>query len=132
MKKLISILLVVCIFTAFLIGNSSPARHNADERSQGTIVLSASATTQNSDIEMYDPSAGIDYSSEKKYIIKDGAASYQVVIPVAATEAEVHAANELVKYVQQSTGVSMNIITDDQAILADNSKYISIGATCVF
>lgn len=128
MKKTISLLLIICIMMAFL-GYGSSSSYNTVINAQA--VSDQSVNTKSSNTEMYDPTAGIDYSSEKKYIIQNGDALYQVVIPVTSTEAEVHAAEELVKYVQKSTGVSMSIITDDKAVLKDSSKYISIGATSV-
>lgn len=64
------------------------------------------------------------------YIIKDGQANYTVVMPQKAEQYEEWAAKLLVEYYQKATGVTLRIITDNQA--QKNGKYISVGYTTLF
>ena len=72
----------------------------------------------------YDPDAGIDYESEKHFIVQGGEALYRIVVPQDATAAEQFAAEELNTYVDQSSSVSLTI-EEDAGDYAQTDKIIS-------
>ena len=76
----------------------------------------------------YDPDAGIDYESEKHFIVQGGEALYRIVVPQDATAAEQFAAEELNTYVDQSSSVSLTI-EEDAGDYAQTDKIISVGKT---
>ncbi len=62
-----------------------------------------------------------------KDIIQNDNSSYQILLPRNATSLESFASTELRDFLQESTGVELKIITDDQDVSGE--KYISLGAT---
>ena len=78
--------------------------------------------------EVEEEGDGIDYNSEKKYIVQDGATDYAIVVGADADESMEYAASELVYFVKESTGVELPIITDVEASAnVEECKIISIG-----
>lgn len=65
------------------------------------------------------------------YIFKNGKTEYKVVIPQNSTEKEKYASAELVSLMQESTGVQLEVITDNNASYSADAKYISIGNTAL-
>ena len=65
------------------------------------------------------------------YIVKDGKTDYQIVIPENADAYALWAAEDLVQYFNQATGLLLNVITESGEGLVhnENNKYISIGKT---
>lgn len=76
----------------------------------------------------YDPNAGIDFDSEKKYIVSDGTARYRIVLPEGEPAAESFAARELNEYLGQSTSVELSV-EEDAGSYSPSDKIISVGAT---
>ena len=62
------------------------------------------------------------------FIVKDGKSDYAIVYPVRAKACR-FAANELQKYVQQATGVTLPVISDEKLMFDVNAQYISLGKT---
>ena len=65
-------------------------------------------------------------------IIEKGRSDYKVVIPAAAEQMETYAAQELVGFLQQASGVRLAVVTDDQVEEDFSGKYISVGDTALF
>ena len=63
------------------------------------------------------------------YLFKDGRTDYKVVIPENATSKERYAATELVNLVNEATGVTLNVISDENTTYNQDAEYISIGNT---
>lgn len=61
------------------------------------------------------------------YIVKDGKALYTIVIPAEAKSYEKQAAELLNEYYQKALGVTLKVVTDEQA--SATGKYVSLGAT---
>lgn len=80
-----------------------------------------------SQIPYYDPDHGIDRTQTVGMLFENGKSDYSVVISDAATEAEVQAAGELVYWISQSTGVTLNTVTEGNA--ATSGSLISVGRT---
>ena len=66
----------------------------------------------------------------EEYFIKDGRSDYKIVLPAEAEEMERMAAEELVYFIKEATGIQMPIV-DDAAANA-GGKYISVGNTAMF
>ncbi len=69
----------------------------------------------------------INYENEIGKLCADGTAGYDIVIPATAGAAVVNAAEEIVEYVQESTGVELEIRTDADGKGA--RAYLSLGET---
>ena len=65
---------------------------------------------QNTVVSEYNPDAGIDYTSEKKYLVQNGTAYYKIVIPTDADEATEFAGAELATFINKITGVTIEVI----------------------
>lgn len=65
-----------------------------------------------------------------EYFMKDGKSDYRIVIPVDAKEMETMAAEELVYFIKEATGVKINITSEISETMG--GKYISIGKTSLF
>ena len=65
-----------------------------------------------------------------KFVVNQAAASYVVVLPADAMEMETFASEELVMFMEQSTGCEMSVVTD--TAVPAGSKYISLGRTSQF
>ncbi len=64
-----------------------------------------------------------------KYIVKDGASEYKVVVPLNQTGFEKTAVQEFSYLFKKATNISLPIIRDEGLIHDRNNKYISIGNT---
>ena len=65
-----------------------------------------------------------------KFVVNQAAASYVVVLPADAMEMETFASEELVMFMEQSTGCELSVVTD--SAVPAGSKYISLGRTSQF
>ena len=75
----------------------------------------------------YDPNKGIDYTSEKKYLVQDGKAYYKIVVPTDADEATEFAATELAGFINKITGVTIEVI--EESGYNGGEKVVSVGET---
>ena len=75
----------------------------------------------------YDPNKGIDFSSAKKYVVKDGVAHYKIVYPNGADLATEFAAKELSTFINKITGVTVEMI--EESAYKTSDKVISVGET---
>ena len=62
-------------------------------------------------------------------LVESGSSAYSVVLPADYSECLDYAATELTDFINQSTGASLKIITDDKAVYDENNCYISLGKT---
>ena len=119
MKKKIGLLLA-CLFafSAFV---------GCDKKSSGD----STSSDVNASTECYDAMKGVDFSSQKKYVVQNGVSQYQIVIPNEYTAAERYAAEELTSFIEQAYNVKLQTIVDVNATPSENAKYISIGDTSI-
>ena len=82
---------------------------------------------QNAVVGEYNADAGIDYTSEKKYLVQNGTAHYKIVIPTDADEATEFAGTELATFINKITGVTIEVIEESAYNGAD--KVVSVGET---
>ncbi|MBQ4269977.1 MAG: hypothetical protein IJB97_10065, partial [Clostridia bacterium] len=75
----------------------------------------------------------IEFVDSDVTLCENGTSAYKVVVPVDATVSVNWAANELVTYIERSTGVRLPIVSD-VTVTAFNTaeKYISLGGTELF
>lgn len=62
-------------------------------------------------------------------IVKSGLSGYTIVIPEEATECEEYSASELVYFINQSSGVTLDVVKDSTVSYNSLNKIISIGNT---
>lgn len=63
------------------------------------------------------------------FIISNNRSDYKVVVSEEATEMERYAAQELVGYLYQSTGVTLELIEDTGLYFNESGRYLSVGET---
>lgn len=80
------------------------------------------------DTGYYDMYTGVDLNEKISKLVENGATKYKLVIPEKASVCEAYAAEELQKYVKQSTGVSLPIVRDNSGV-SMGQELISIGKT---
>ena len=61
----------------------------------------------------------------ENYLVKDNGSDYKVVLSQSPTVFEKHAAEELVTYLYEATGVKLKIVDDSE--ISVNEKLISVG-----
>ncbi len=88
-----------------------------------------SNSSQSSDEDSSSADTGIGEEIQGVNIVKDGTSEYKIVIPLAANGPETTASQELQELIAESTGVTIEIITDAQAVYTDTAKYLWIGNT---
>lgn len=66
------------------------------------------------------------------YLVKDSATDYKVVIPENATEWEEYAADELVHFFKESTGITLSVIPDSGLSFSESDSYLSVGNTTLY
>ena len=76
----------------------------------------------------YDPNAGIDFESEKHFVVTQGETDYRIVVPEMPSEANSFAAEELSNYIYKSSSVRLEI-EEDSGDYSKADKVISIGET---
>lgn len=109
MKKLLSLLLAVVLSLTALACGTTPEGPNDPNNPSGPTEQKTVAT-----------------------LVDNGKSAYSIIIPADSDECHRHAADELKKYIEQSSGARLPILTDDS--LTDSSttnKYISLGNTTV-
>ena len=68
-----------------------------------------------------------------KYLVKDGATDYVVVVPNVNTKYYLQSKDDLIILFERATGITLNVTTDDKAVkdYKPESKYISLGQTAL-
>ena len=72
---------------------------------------------------------GFNLENQVGKLVDGGNTAYKIVVPTEATATEMQAASELQYYVEQSTGVTLKIVSDEEYVASDTSAYFSIGET---
>ena len=72
---------------------------------------------------------GINLDNQIGKLVDGGNTAYKIVVPVDVTATEMQAATELQYYVEQATGVTLKIVSDEEYVSSDTSAYFSIGET---
>lgn len=108
-KKLFSILLALSVVAMVgCKGNSDSSQSSEDSTTSDT---------------------GIGEVVQGVNIVDNGATDYKIVIPVEANDPETTASHELQNFVKESTGATLEIISEAQTIYSAAAKYLSIGNT---
>ena len=90
---------------------------------------SENATDRSSAIPKYNGTHVMTAEKTDKYIVKDGASDYKVVVPVSQNSFEKTATQEFSYLFKKATNISLPVIRDEGLIHDKNNKYISIGNT---
>lgn len=108
-----------------------------------SFLLSACVSDNNGGGEPVDPNVNsqtiFEVNETAKPFISSKSSQYSIVIPNAdyvytgsASNYNVLAADELVYFLNQATGCTLNVVSDNGLTLDNNSKYISLGETSLF
>ena len=110
-KILLIALSLIMSLSAFACDTSEETadRYNTIPKYNGTHVMTAEKTD--------------------KYIVKDGASDYKVVVPLSQNSFEKTATQEFSYLFKKATNISLPVIRDEGLIHDRNNKYISIGNT---
>lgn len=65
-------------------------------------------------------------------MVKDGKSDYKVLIPVETTTASVYAQEELTRFFEEATGITLEIVQSKEVTHTADGKYISLGNTEAF
>ena len=68
-----------------------------------------------------------DYTETDKYVVQNGQSDYKIVISATASSFESLAANELVLFFEEATGVTLPVVSDSAITYNQNSKVICLG-----
>ncbi len=74
---------------------------------------------------------GIDKTTVLDNIVKDGASDYQILVAEEPTKCEQYAAEEFQNYVEQVSGVTMEIVSEKDVSAFLDDKVVSIGQTAL-
>ena len=66
------------------------------------------------------------------YLFKAGRSDYKIVLPEEPTIREEEAANELVRYLRESTGYTFTVIGDSGLSYSEDAKYLSLGQNSLY
>lgn len=112
-KVLLIALSLIMSLSAFACDNTSNGvdRASALPKYNGTHIMTAEKTD--------------------KYIVKDGASDYKVVVPIKQTSFEKTATQEFNYLFKKATNVSLPVIRDEGLVHDNSNKYISIGNTAL-
>ncbi len=125
-KSIISLLLALTL----LFGVTGCNKNDGDKE-QGALITSDTVGELNSDNRvLYNGTHQISVTDTDKYLVKDGASDYVVVIPQGAGSILVDGKNDLLILFKKATGVSLAVKTDVSVTDFNTSqRYISLGKT---
>lgn len=120
MKKLFTriICLTLSAFTLF-----SCAACNDEETSS---VPGQSTTRTNAENHQFN------YTETDNWLLKNGQTDYVIVIPMTASTEVTYACDELVRYFEEATGVTLKTSVDNNLSHNASNKYISLGDTTLW
>ena len=73
-----------------------------------------------------------DQTDSGYYVVENGSSEYKILLSSDAGENVELAADELKLFIQKSTGVALDIITDNSAAFDASAKYLSLGKNRAF
>lgn len=71
----------------------------------------------------------IAFDDTDAYLVDGGKSDYKIVVSADPSRIEKYAAEELRDFIEQSTAVTLPIVSDDEVSHDNNARYISVGAT---
>ena len=130
MKKSITSAVAAVIISAMLVlsgcGSEIAPTKGGNAETENVKTLSAETPKTLSEIKTVGGEA-VAFPDTDITLIKNKKSDYKVVIGKDALRAEKYAAEELVYFLNESTGCELPIVTDEN--LDENGKYLSVGNT---
>ena len=71
----------------------------------------------------------IAFDDTDAYLVDGGKSDYKIAVSADPSRIEKYAAEELCDFIEQSTAVTLPIVSDDEVSHDNNARYISVGAT---
>lgn len=133
MKKLICFLLaIVSTFSlaACTIGNSG----NGSSTGGSNVTPPDEQTTSNrynEDSDKWTATHWYEAEETDDYIVKDGKTDYKILLP-ELTSFTTYARDELIRFFNEATGITLETVSDNTIAHSANAKYISLGDTHAF
>jgi hypothetical protein len=78
--------------------------------------------------DLYNEMQGVNLSQTITPLAENGKSAYKIVIPASASPTEEYAAEELQKYIKQSTGAQLDVVRDNTSVSL-GQKLLSVGNT---
>lgn len=133
MKKLLSFLLATV--SAFSLAACSVGG-NASSGSGGSTVTppvtdEVSTNRYNEDSDRWTQTHWYEAEETNDYIVKDGKTDYKILLP-ELTSFTTFARDELIRFFNEATGVTLETVSDSTISHSANAKYISLGDTNAF
>lgn len=131
-KKFITVLLAGCVCLNVLACSENGNRNPGGDSSLPYPSDSPSNTVDVSDgEETFQGTHIYDYEERNDYLISEGESEYKIVIPKGSDSLLQFAANEIVMFLELSTGVTLAVVSDEDVSYTAGDKYISLGDTTV-
>ncbi len=128
MKKIIGILLVLTLFV------SLSACGKQDSGDDSVVVPEPATKTSNrynEDPEKWTETHRFESTEKDEYIVKDGKCEYKILVPELSTFTT-FARDELIRFFNEATGVTPEVVQDETISHTADGKYISLGDTNAF
>lgn len=112
MKKIVAIFL--CVVTAIASASCSSGNNGSNSNGGEKEVTEIGG----------EPLA---FSDTNEYLVENGKSDYKIAVGAEASKTEKYAAEELQYFIEKSTAVKLEIVTDDTLSHDNNAKYLSVG-----
>lgn len=134
-KKILCLLFAVLIFASFAACGKN--KESGSESNSGSETVIPEPTKKhdnkyNDDESLWTDTHRFEGKETNKYVVKNGTSEYKIVIPSSLSTFTKYAADELVGFFKEATGVTLPVLTDDGSAHSESGKYISLGDTDMF
>ncbi len=123
MKKSRIIAILCCLTMLFSVAACSKEGGSGGQSATGTIDTSNGEVPYEGGTHIYN------YTSTGKNIVEGATSDYKIVYPADFEADESTAADEIRYWIEESTGVRLEKVTDEGLTYSSDSKYISVGDT---
>ena len=134
-KKILCLLFSVLMFVSVAGCNASDGNGSGGGSSAGGTVPDAEPRKDNrynNDESLWTDTHRFEGKETNNYIVKNGTSEYKVIVPSALSTFTKYAADELVGFFKEATGVTLPVVSNDELAHSASGKYISLGNTNMF
>ncbi|MBE7100862.1 MAG: DUF4838 domain-containing protein [Clostridiales bacterium] len=126
MKKMINkicsaLLCFTVLCSAVACGGSSGSNDDNTSSNSGNSTVTLKDPIYTDGVHVYD------YTETDKYVVKNGQSDYKIVLSANPSSLEKLAADELVLFFEEATGVTLPIVSDGSITYSQDSKVICLG-----
>ena len=124
MNKICSALLCLTVLFSTVACNDASgdgASSSAGTSSGGNSTASLKEPIYTDGVHVYD------YAETNQYVVQNGQSDYKIVLPATPSSLEKLAADELVAFFEEATGVTLPVVSDSSIMYNQDSKVICLG-----